>query len=86
MTARPRHTRAASWIISAKGGREMRYGRLSEARHLRSVAHHNMPISMNEKTISLVLSWSSQKIMIWGGVMREGFLVVSSGGDGVGAE
>ena len=67
MTARPRHTRAASWIISAKGGREMRYGRLSEARHLRSVAHHNMPISMDEKTMSLVLSWSSQKIMIWGG-------------------
>lgn len=45
--------------------------------HLRFVTHHNMPISMNVKTIFLVLSSSSQKSWSWG-FMDESFLVVLS--------
>lgn len=65
----------------------MRYGRLLEARHLRSVTHHNMPISMNEKNNLTCINLKFTKIMIWGvggGVMVESFLVVSSGGDEAG--
>ena len=84
MTASPRHTRAASWIISAKGGREMRYGRLSEVRHLRSVSHHNIPIHMNEKNNLTCIKLKFTKNHDLGGVMVESFPVVSSGGDEAG--
>lgn len=55
-----RERRPRNHLNTAKGGAEMRFGRLLECTTcFRS--HHNMPISMNIKTILLVLSWSSQK-------------------------